>query len=403
MIPEFQRKSAYNLSNYIAIVLAFLESVRMIGFISFEPNYILLSGLMLIPVIQSFSGSQLFFSRDYLFFCIYLCFNLIITNPPSIFHSWQRLLLFIILLCSVSPMISSDTQRHFRLRCFLFFICFMSILSGLSCICYFLGINYFRNFYGLTDFTTQAGLFGGLFTHSMLLAPMAGISVCFILWNYLRTRKNVLLIFAIMSAGAMLFAASRAALLATVCACLILILLFYKKRSNAIKVITTAVIALSLTLPFWESSLSGIIAKNETNEQIGKYGSRTTKFEARIAEFDNNPIFGVGFAAIDPNGKDEYNVSTGAIEPGSSWLCTLSMTGIIGFTFILHLMFIAFRSAKSSGTVYAPLMSSLIIWFAIHMMFEGYIYASGGPLCFIYWLTVGVATDMKFHPNLEDT
>lgn len=397
MFKIFSKKPAFKLSGYIALALAILEAVRVVGFISYEPNYLILTGVMLIPVMQSLTGANVYFSKVYLLFCLYLCLNIIITNPLPVFKSWERLLFFILLMSSISPMISTDTQRYFRSRCFMIFMCLMSVLSSASCICYFLGINYFRNYYGITDYYSQAGLFGGLFAHSMLLAPMAGISACFMLWIYLRTKKKAFIILATLSLGALLFAASRSALLSTICACLTLILLFYKKKSAAIKYITAAAIALTLTFPLWESSLSGIIQKNESNEHLGKYGSRTVKFEARLTEFAKSPVFGVGFAAIDPNGIDDYNHWSGAIEPGSSWLCTMSMTGIIGFSFVLYIMVNAFLTAKSSKSELAPLMASIVMWFAIHMMFEGYIFAGGGALCFIYWLSIGVATDLKYH------
>lgn len=402
MVPEFsvqKHNGKYTVGNYVAVVLAILESVRMVGFISLEPNYIILLGLMLIPVAQSLFGTKTVINPTYILFCIYLCFNIVITDPPPVFNTGQRLLLFIVLLSSVSSMISSEVQRYFRLRCFYIFISIMSALSAASCICYFLGINFFRSFYGLTDYTVHAGLFGGLFAQSMFLGPMAGISVCFLIWNYLITKRKTFIIFAVLSGGAMLFSASRSAVLSTICACIILIILFYKKKGNALKFLTGAALLMTVTFPLWESSLSGISEKNDNNEKLGKYGSRTEKFEARLAEFGSNPVFGVGFASVDPNGKDIYNTVKGTIEPGSSWLSTLSMTGIIGSIFVAYFVINAFKNAKRSTAVSASLMASLVVWFALHMIFEGYIFAAGGPMCFITWLILGTASDLKYLKN----
>lgn len=382
--------------NFIALVLAILEIIRMVGFIYFEPNYLLLLGLMLLPLLISISNIKL--SITYISFCAYLLFNIIITNPPAVFNSGQRLLLFIILLFIVSPMFSNDNLISFRKSCCLYFIIIGSVCSVASFFCYFLGINYFRNIYGITDYIGSAGLFGGLFTHSMFLGPMAGISTCFLLWKYLVSKKRLYILFCVLSAGATFFSASRAAVVATFIACVVLIILFYKTKGRALKFFLIAAIIGGLSFPLWESALNGINQKNTNNEALGEYGSRTPKFEARIAEFESNPLFGVGFASIDANGSDSFDLRTGTIEPGSSWLATLSMTGIIGFAFVAIFMFNAFKAAKSSTAAYSPLMASLVIWFAIHMIFEGYIFAAGGPLCFILWLVIGAATDLR-SPN----
>lgn len=399
-MSEFFEQSRYNslkIANLVAVSLAILESIRVAGFISYQPSYILLLVLMLLPVVKSLTGSKTIISFPYVLFCIYLCFNVLITNPPSVFNSWERLLMFVILLSCVSPMISSRLQRYFRLRCLYIFICIMTILSAISCICYFFDINYFHNQYGLTDYVSYAGLFGGLFVHSMLLGPMAGISTCFLLWVYLRTRRKIFIVLIVLTSGGVLFSASRAALLATMVGCIGLFLLYFKKKSKAYKRLLFVVILLVLTAPMWDFSLDGISKKNQDIEELGKYGSRTGKFEARLAEFESSPILGIGFAAINQSGVDNYNIRTGSIEPGSSWLCTLSMTGIIGFLLVVYMIISTFKNAKNSHAPYASLVAALTIWFSVHLIFEGYIFASGNPLCFVFWLVIGVATDTKFY------
>lgn len=400
MVPEFSvRKSnnPFRLLNFLAVILAVLEAVRMVGFVQFELSYILLLCLMLIPIGQSLFGIKSIIKKSYVLFCLYLCFNLFITNPAPVFNSWERLLLFIVLIGCVSPMISNKAQIYFRSRCFYIFICIMSVLSVSSCFCYFMGVNYFKSPYGIIDYASFSGLFGGLFSQSMFLGPMAGISLCFMLWNYLRNHRIVFIILAVLSGGALLFSASRSAVISTICAIIVLIMMFYKKKTKALKFLMGAIFLMTVTFPLWESSLIGIAEKNDDNDKLGVYGSRTEKFEARMDEFEDSPIYGIGFASINPKGKDLYNHKTGTIEPGSSWLGTLSMTGIIGFLFVAFFILNAFIIAKKSKTSIASLMASLVLFFAIHMIFEGYIFAAGGPLCFIVWLVIGVASDLKYN------
>lgn len=378
-----------------------MESIRMIGFITYEPNTIILIALIILPVIISFSNSEVYISYPYIYFFIYIVLNIIITNPPAVFKSWERFLLFAVLLMCVGPVLSCKVMHYFRWRCFYFFIWIMAALTSVSCICYFLGINYFRQFDSLNDFYANAGTFGGLFVHSMLLGPMAGISVCFLLYKILKNKRKLYILFLVLSAGALLFSASRAALLATVTGCVSLVLLYFKDKGKgkAFKFLTYSALALAITAPLWDSALDGVMQKNKNNDSFGKYGSRTVKYEARLSEFKQSPLYGIGFAAVDPNGSDVFNTRTGSIEPGSGWFCSLSMTGIIGFAFIVYFMLTAFKNAKMSDSTNGPLLAALVIWFSIHMFFEGYIFAGGGPLCFILWLVIGIATDSKYYPK----
>lgn len=398
MIENLDTNFKYKkLTIQLGILLAILESIRMAGFITYEPSYLIIFGVMLIPVLLSISSPDTKISAPYVLFFAYICLNIIVSQPHTIFHSWQRFSIFVILLCSVGPVLANKLMFVFRFKCFYTFIWIMAWMSAISCVCYFLGINYFHSVYGETDFTVQGGLFGGLFAHSMLLGPMSGISTCFLLFNYLKTKKRLFIVLAVLSMGAMFFAASRASFIATVLSCVLLVIFFYNSKTKAAKFLSIVIVSLMVTAPLWNSALIGMEQKNAGNQIEGRYGSRTVKFEARLAEFNSSPIFGIGFAAINPYGIDEFNTRTGAIEPGTSWLSTLSMTGVIGCVFVIYLLLTAFRNAKKSKNIYSSLFASLIAWFAVHMIFEGYVFAAGGTLCFVLWLIVGVATDSKYY------
>lgn len=391
-IPKVIRPNAAHIFILLSLSLAFCEVAQTVGFLPFTVNIDITLSVMILSILGTSLLYKTSISGFSIVFILYLALNVYVTNPPAVFRSWERLFLFILLFATVGPMFENKASRFFRATCLNILLVINAVLAIISFFCYFAGINYFANFH---DYIYGAGKFGGLYAHSMLLGPMAGISSCFILWIFLRKRKIILLVPFCLCVGAMLFSASRAAFLSTIVACLTMPFIS-NKMAKAVKILIILGIAGTCTFPLWEDALSGIEQKNAGNEKLGQYGSRTQKFNARLDEFKKDEIFGIGFASIDPKTGDEFNTRTGQNEPGSSWLATLSMTGIIGFMFVAVLMLKAFFRAKNSSMAYGPLAASLLAWFAVHMLFEGYIYAAGGPLCFILWLSIAVAFDLKY-------
>lgn len=379
---------------WLSILLVSFEICGIVGFIPFSPNPLMTLGVMVLAVLVSINRDKAIFNWGYFCFFLYLCLNLLINDPPHYFNAWQRLFLFVILLCCVSPCIANRRLILFRANCLNVLLMSIALLSIASFFCYYLGINCFKAVASY-DYALSGGLFGGLFNHSMMLGPMSGISTCYLLWIYFRNKKKWLIIPIVLSAGAMLFSASRAATLSTIVGCVFLSISFFR-FNKGIWIVILASAVLCATLPIWQSAMSGINQKNQSNDSLGDFGSRTEKFEARLSEFSTSPLIGIGFVSIDPQSGDDLNIASGRIEPGSSWLCVLSMTGIIGFAFIVSFMAKAFMSARRSQAACASLMSALIAWYAVHLLFEGYIYSGGGPLCFVFWLTIGVATDLKY-------
>lgn len=87
--------------------------------------------------------------------------------------------------------------------------------------------------------------------------------------------------------------------------------------------------------------------------------------------------------------------STGIIEPGSSWLAILSMTGIAGFAFFMTLLFSTvsklYALFKEDNDDWALLHLGILAVFAIHFIAEGYVFSGGGALCFLFWFFFGCA------------
>lgn len=331
-------------------------------------------------------------------FLFYLPLNIIITTPAPVFQSWSRMVLFAIIFIFTSPFFYGEFIAFLRRRVFNAVLFISAIVSIGSFFCYFGGINYMKIF-ATQDYVGSAGLFGGLSNHSMALAVFAGVSTLYCYYkSYKKDGSYKYLYWGLMSLslGALLFSASRSALLATLAGLLLMLYQIKKENGSFIKTVLLIIVGAMLTFPLWEGAAEGVLKKQENNEKSGeKYGSRTTKWEARIDEFINSPVFGVGFSAIDPDGKDEYDKQKGTIEPGSSWLAILSMTGVIGFILIVFMIFYPLSFLRDNPSPYNALLLGLMLFFSLSFIAEGYIFAGGNAMCFISWLVFGCANDVR--------
>lgn len=337
-------------------------------------------------------------NMSYILFLFYLVLNLIVSSPASFFKSWERLLLFAPLFATVTSAFQSDKIVQLRAQALKILLSVCMLLSFLSFFCFFLGINYFQTDLDNSDYITNVGWFAGLYNHSMILGPMSGVSACASIYLFLKKRKKWYLICAIICAGSVMLAASRTAFLAMIISMIFLLYKYSSKKRTFLKYLVSSVLILTLTFPLWSGSLSRMAAKQESFESQGRFGTRTNKWENRIAEFSSSPLIGIGFSAVGEN-TDDVDKSSGGVEPGTSWLAVLSMTGIVGFLFVLSFFFKAYRINLNSLQKDAPLLMSLLVFISIHMMGEGYIYAAGNPTCVIAWLIVGCNTDLKYRKH----
>lgn len=390
---SFFRKQRTRKLEILSASLVICEIINILGFLEFNVDTIILLGLMTLSFVIFGLFKSLTANKLYLIYFVYLLINIILTHPPIVFKSWLRLGLFIGLLLCVAPVFQNNDMRIFRIQCFNYLIIFCIPLSVISFFCYFLGINFAQ--YTFSRDISIAGAFSGLFKNSMLLGPISAISACYCFWSLLNTKNKYWVFLFIPCIGACLFSASRSAVYGCMLGC-ISMLLYSGKTTKIIKQLLILSIITCITFPLWEGALSGINQKNSANESLGQYGSRTEKFEARIEEFESSPLLGIGFASINPNGRDTYDATTGVVEPGSSWLGVLSMTGIIGFIFVITMYINAFTSIRKCKSTNANLFLGLMIFLTFHEIFEGYLLAAGSTLCFISWLILGITTDLKY-------
>lgn len=336
-------------------------------------------------------------------FLIYVPFEILITHPDVAFRSWERYLLFGLILIVTSPLIQGDRNIIYRSKIFQMILIACAILGIGSFVGRFLGINY--GSLGRTENTMGVGLFGGLTRHSMLLGPIAGIGSLYMIYLWYQTKKRICLLWGILCLASVMFSASRSALIATIAANVVMLYRMSGTGSRFLKIMVALVLVGSVTFPLWSGALDDVMAKQNANVASGgTFESRSDKWKVRIEEFKSNPAFGVGFAAIDlSNAKahGDSNLDTGVVESGSSWLCILSMTGILGALCLIPIFLNAIMTAWRSCSVFSSVIVGMLVLFYVHMIAEGYVLAGGSFMSFCLWLTIGVGYDSRYYVDEE--
>ena len=324
---------------------------------------------------------------------IYIPIELILVQPPSVFQSWPRYVFFAALLMNVSPLLQSKKLRIQRRLIFQFMMWACVFIGVGSFFARFLGINFMT--ISSADLIFQTGTFGGLTTHSMMLGPIAGIAACYLTSIAMVSKRKWVWIWVFLALFAVLFSASRAALMAAIAG---VIITAYRQSGSTNKFLQVGIVALVIsasTYSLWEGALSGVIEKNTTTSGLN-YDSRQSLWENRIAEFKDNPVLGVGFCATSMNDTLSVDLLSGRVETGSSWLIIFSMLGLIGACMIFPIFFRAVSVVYKRRDKLSSILCGVLTLFFVHMFAEGYVFAGGSFMAFMLWLTVGIAVDSKY-------
>ena len=381
--------------NQLAFLFGCVALSPLIGFLpSLTPFYYLL--LVVVAVKMAFSIRKV--EPIALVFIIACALSIVLASPPSFFKSWGRLALFILLFIAVSPLMQSKKARKFR-ESVLQLTLFISVIVALvSFVFYFLGINFMWG--TMTDVVDGVGTFGGLTKHSMVLGPISAIATIYCSYRALVTKNKLYWLLTMPCMACVLFSASRTALISALCG---FMTMFYVSSSGNSRVIMKRLYPiigiLLVSFPLWNGALSGLKIKQQNNvEQLGgTFGSREAKWDNRLKEFRGSPVWGVGFSACDPLNYEDYNQELGGtVEPGSSWLAVLSMTGLMGFIPFLIIVCGAVRKVWRNRKVNqrVALYMGLVIFLFAHMITEGYVLAGGSLLCFVCWLIIACCYDL---------
>ena len=334
-----------------------------------------------------------------LLFIIYIPLALLIADPPALFNPWLRYGLFVLVFVVASPLLKHPKTIVFRGKVLAVLLWACALAGAGSFFCYFLGIN-FMGVGAITSLAGDVGLFGGLTNHSMTLGLVAGVGAVFSFFRAYQTKSKFYWVLCICSLGGCFFAASRSALLASIIG--IVVLLYYLSTSKVkfLKRLIGIGLLLAITYPIWSFATAGVVSKQERNEEAGSgLSSREMIWNERIAEFQSSPIVGVGFSSMSLS-SSTYDSKTGIVEPGTSWLAVLSMTGLVGFLFFVGIYVRSLIRVIRAKVPDSPLLIGLLVLVGIHMTAEGYIFAGGSFSCFLAWLIMGYATYARKIPHI---
>ena len=326
--------------------------------------------------------------------------SILLNDVPDFFQAWPRLGTFILLTAVVSPAFYGKKLTAFRLQMFKS-VCVLLMLATLIST----GLLLTGRGYG------RAGVyFQGITVQSMIMGPVAAASSVFFAYQ-LQYKSRIwfmkVLYFAGILCGGLcvLQTGSRSAFIGAVVS-LVAFMMFrhIKHIGKFYKHIIIVGSLLLLSTPLWNSFTDKLLKKNGGEAGALNVDSRQVHWLQRVKEWETSPIIGIGFGTVDAKSEvSTVDRQSGGVETGSSWLCALSMTGILGFTCVLSIfvggIYRSWKIIKISPPVGAFLFA-LIVFFIFHMMAEGYIYAGGSFLSAQLWLLFGIIYGLSQYPHL---
>ena len=368
----------------------------LIGFLLVENNISMLPnvgplyyGFMLLALLYLLKKEQLAIGSLSMVGLYFVCIvSIWINDVPEFFQPYQRFMTFLLITLLVSPVLYNNAFVRFRSQVFVTIIKLLQWVILTSVIYAMMGGGYFRNRY-----------FQGVTNHSMLLGPFAALCTLFCIFRLIiyaqdKRKKIYYGLLILCSLFCLLQAASRTAFLGTLVSCVVFLAVYYRNNiGRYLKVVITVCVVLLLSFPLWERYMDKLEMKNSGKTELNTQ-SRDVHWKQRWKEFRSSPAWGIGFSAVATDGhKGSTFTDEGKVETGSSWLCMLSMTGLFGFFSLLFVFVIALKRVWCIWNE-TPLLSgfliSLLCFWALHMMAEGYIFAGGNSLAFCVWLTLGM-------------
>lgn len=281
-------------------------------------------------------------------------------------------------------------------------VCFRNCLWEYSVIL-IMGITLLSFFWNILGLPLYGKGSAGVTMHCMLLGAIAGLATVLSCNRLFALTARSLLSWGVFAVSMLtcLMAGSRAAVLAAGVGCMAVFIMKLRGmvlRSFALLGVLTLAAFLWVSLDFGDSDLSryessGVLS-SYTKELFdkGRTNTRQQLWENRLVEFDRNPIAGVGIG-IDTYSDKKSVFGGSVVEPGSSYLAVLAMTGLLGFT-CLTLLFInlGHQVVKRSRLIPAPELTQVVsvgAFWSVHAIAEGWIFAAGSLLCLLFWIWVG--------------
>jgi hypothetical protein len=379
---------------FVKILGIFLTLSSIAGFFHYGVLYYFTLGMFGLMVIYELMKKGIKTNSYIIVFLAICALSLIVNDTLPVFNAWGRLGVYILVLFVVSPMFSNPSVGTKRTKLLMYVMDVCIILSVLSFFAYFLGINLFVRLGEQLEI--GVGSFSGLMNHSMVLGPISGLSsvvlLSYCLWEKNKRLRVVYIVALFCCLGSCLLASSRIAVAAAIVGCVFVLFLRFRSSLTKFSIVLLLIVGIAgITFPIWGGLTDFLVEKQQDNIELGgsMMYSRENKINARIAEFKSSPIVGIGFATVNPQ-LDKVDFSNGRIEPGTSWLAILSMTGLLGMTVFLLICFYTLKKVLSAQNMFfSCALGGMFVFYLAHLAAEGYIMAPRSFLNMLFWLILG--------------
>jgi hypothetical protein len=246
------------------------------------------------------------------------------------------------------------------------------------------------------------GKFTGVMLYANTLGPLAGLGSIFALSKLIAPAKtNTKRAWGLVALACLIScicAASRISVIALVLALTVFAMLERNRIKWSLLMLFVPIVVSGGYL--MTSKSESIMALTATLAEKGLENTREHLWRARLREFHAHPLLGVGIGVVEAKELGEgMTIEDGkvSVEPGSSYLGLLSMTGLAGATaLVILLISVGLKWVRCSRHLADGQASQLMVigaFMAVNAVAEGWIIAVGSPLCFVFWLWLGHVID----------
>lgn len=372
------------ISRIMLFSILLLSFTKVVSYLPVIPDPIYYGSFMIVLFWMVFRGGFVF-SYTWLPFLIAVFLSVLVNDIPTYFQVGFRMIAFLAVTFVVGPFLVNPMLAVWRRLLFIHSLTFIRCIVIGSFLAWIISPDVVQGKSGFEGFTNQ----------SMLLGALSGISFIYSLYRFYQCSRLFDRYwdagFVAVSLLILIMAGSRSALGSTMVATVFFYSRIYRHHVMRLgRVLFTALCLAVLTSGFWWAHTEALRSKMENGEKAGSVtSSRDRLWEARMDEFKAFPIFGVGFATMNKESVSKIvKLGSGTIEPGSSWLFLLSSMGLVGFLsfFIPFFRTVYVLFTKESVGINGYFVGSLLFLYLFHMIFEGYVIASGAYACFFLWL-----------------
>lgn len=331
-----------------------------------------------------------------------LCLHL---SPDPCGRIMRFIALTIGMFCFSPLLHGSESFAEYRHNMAIMLFYVLSIFVGASFMIYAYivanNINIFDSQFSYYGFT-------GIFNRGMTLSPVAALVAMVAMWKALGivgNKKHLIYWLSLSCMGMITCVAggSRIAILGMALGLIVIlgarVRLIY--QAYKIKMIIPIILGMGgiiiLLLPH---SLTVVNYKHDIAARHNSLlYSREAKWATRWDEFKSSPILGIGYANAFPE-DNNLGETPGAFIPGSSWLTVLTYGGVLAaIPFVWFMGEMVRRLWRMRRREEFPLLLSLMGFFLLNGMTEGWLFFAGSLMFPLFWLTCARIYD--FEGNID--